>query len=169
MPLFPFESRHPQLAENVFVAVDACVIGDVQIGSSASIWFKTVLRGDASRIVVGAYSNIQDGCTVQAGENASCYIGNYVTIGHSAVLQGCTVGDNSLIGMGTAIGNAVIIGENCIIGAGAIIAEGRIIPANSLVAGSAGRIIRKVTEAEIAAIRDSALGYHKLSLQYYLK
>lgn len=157
------------MAETVFVASDARVIGDVEIGSSASIWFKAVLRGETSPIVVGTYSNIQDRCTVQAGEDAPCYIGNYVTIGHSAVLQGCTVGDNSLIGMGCMIGNAVRIGENCIIGAGATIAERRIIPAKSLVAGQTGRIIRKVTEAEIAAIRDSALGYYKLSLQYYLK
>lgn len=169
MPLIPFEHYFPKLAQGVFIAVDACVIGNVEIGHSASIWYKTVLRGDSSPIVVGAFSNIQESCSVEGGENCPCLIGNYVTVGHGAILQECTIGDYSLIGMGSIIGKGVKIGENCMIGAGTAIAEGRIIPANSLVAGAAGRVIRKVTEAEITAIQYSALGYHKLSLQYCLK
>lgn len=169
MPLISYEHNFPKLAQDVFIAADAYVIGNVEVRHSASVWYKSVLRGERGPIVVGAFSNIQESCSVEGGEADPCLIGNYVTVGHGAILRECIIGDYSLIGMGSIIGKGVKIGENCMIGAGTAIAEGRVIPANSLVAGAAGRVIRKVTEAEITAIQYSALGYHKLSLQYCLK
>lgn len=169
MPLFPFKDRSPKLADGVFLAAGACITGDIAVGCGTSIWYNTVLRGDVNCILIGAYTNIQDNCTVQVTDCTPCLIGDYVTVGHGTILCGCTVGDCSLIGMGAIIAKGAQVGKNCIIGAGTSIAEGRIIPSNSLVVGASGRVIRKVTEAEIAAIQSSALEYHKLSLKYCSK
>lgn len=122
MPLFPFKDRSPKLADGVFLAAGACITGDIAVGCGTSIWYNAVLRGDVNCILIGAYTNIQDNCTVQVTGCTPCLIGDYVTVGHGTILCGCTVGDFSLIGMGAMIAKGAQVGKNCIIGAGTLIA-----------------------------------------------
>lgn len=165
--LLPYKGRRPTLAAQVFVAPGAQVIGDVAVGQGSSIWFNAVIRGDEASVRIGCYSNIQDCAVVHVQDAAtSTIIGDYVTAGHNVVLHGCTVVDNCLIGMGAIVLTGAKIGANCIIGAGTIIGEGKEIPAGSLVVGTPGRIIRTVSEADIAMIRASARHYAEKALEY---
>ena len=132
-----------------FIAPDAVVSGDVELSEDVSIWHHATVRGDRAAIKIGKGSNVQDNCVIHVGSGYPVTIGENVTIGHSAVVHGCTVGDNSLIGMGAILMNGCRIGKNCIIGAGAIITGGKEIPDNSLVVGNPGKILRQVTEAEV--------------------
>ncbi|CVK19860.1 Protein YrdA [Sporomusa sphaeroides DSM 2875] len=157
--VIPFKGLQPTIDNNVFIAEGARVIGDVSIEAHASIWFNTVLRGDVQPIRIGRYTNIQDNCTIHVWYEFPTVIGNYVTVGHGAILHGCTIASNCLIGMGAIILNYAEIGENCIIGAGALIPERKKIPPNSLVMGSPGKVIRQVSMEEIETIRQSALVY----------
>jgi carbonic anhydrase/acetyltransferase-like protein (isoleucine patch superfamily) len=157
--LIAYQGRAPQVPDNVFVAPGAYIIGDVTLGEYANIWYNTVLRGDIHPIKVGRYTNIQDNSTVHVMHDFPAVIGDFVTVGHNAVIHGCTVGDNCLIGMGAILLSYCEIGENCIIGAGALVTEHKKIPPNSLVMGSPGRVVRTLTEEEIAAIHQSALNY----------
>jgi carbonic anhydrase/acetyltransferase-like protein (isoleucine patch superfamily) len=164
--LMPYCGRRPQVAERVFLARGVLVIGDVVIGPGSGIWFNTILRADVNSIRIGSYTNIQDGVMVHVNINNPTSIGDYVTIGHRAIIHGCSLGDNCLVGMGAILMDGVSVGANCIIGAGALLPEGRQIPDNSLVVGAPGRIIRSLKAQEIAAIRESAEYYHELSLNY---
>jgi len=168
--LFPYDSVWPKLAGQVFVAAGAKLVGAVTVGHGSSIWFNCVLRGDDDAVTIGRYTNIQDGAVihVQPGGHPAV-IGDYVTVGHNAVVHGCTIGANCLIGMGAIILTGAEIGENCIIAAGTLIPEGKKIPAGSLVIGSPGRVARTVSEQDIAAIRESARSYHEKSLRYLAK
>lgn len=157
--IIPFKGLQPNIDNSVFIAEGAKIIGDVSIEAYASIWFNTVLRGDVQPIRIGQHSNIQDNCTVHVWYEFPTVIGDYVTVGHGAILHGCTIANNCLIGMGAIILNYAEIGENCIIGAGALIPERKKIPPNSLVMGSPGKIIRQVSMEEIEAIRQSASAY----------
>lgn len=152
----------PNIDEDVFIADNARVIGDVNIKQGSSIWYGVVIRGDIENITIGEFTNVQDNSVVHTEKGAPVTIGNYSVIGHNAIIHGCSIGDNCLIGMGAIVLNHAKIGENCIIGAGALIPEGKIIPPNSLVLGVPGKIIRKVTEEEIQSIRNNALRYHEL-------
>lgn len=147
---------------NAFVAETANVIGEVTLGSGSSIWYSSVVRGDMNYVKIGKKTNIQDNATIHVDTNFPCIIGNYVTIGHNAVVHGCEIGNNTLIGMGAIILDGAIIGENCIIGAGSLITEGAVIPSNSLVIGSPGKVRRKITEEEIKTIKQNAIRYEKL-------
>ncbi len=162
----PYKNLRPHVDNSTFIATGARIIGDVTIGANAGIWFNTVLRGDVQPITVGQYTNIQDNCTVHVLYDTPAVIGEYVTVGHGAILHGCTIASNCLIGMGAIILSYAEIGENCIIGAGSLIAEGKKIPPNSLVVGSPGKIIRTVTPEEILAIRQSALIYSQEAQNY---
>lgn len=142
-----------------WIAPDASVIGKVRLEVNASIWFGAVLRGDNELILIGENSNIQDGCVLHTDIGAPLSIGRNCTIGHRAILHGCTIGDNSLIGMGAAILNHARIGRNCLIGANALISEGKIIPDNSLVMGMPGKIVRELDAAAIAQLPLAAAGY----------
>ncbi len=142
-----------------WIAPDASVIGKVRLEVNASIWFGAVLRGDNELILIGENSNIQDGCVLHTDIGAPLSIGRNCTIGHRAILHGCTIGDNSLIGMGAAILNHARIGRNCLIGANALISEGKIIPDNSLVMGMPGKVIRELDAAAIARLPLAAAGY----------
>ncbi len=144
---------------NHYIANNAYVIGDVEIGDNASVWFNTVIRGDGGKILIGDNSNIQDNCVLHTEPWNGLVIGNGVTVGHMAMLHGCTVGDNSLIGINSVILDDAIIGKNCIIGANALIAERKVIPDGSVVIGSPGRIVRQVSDADIRMIEDSARFY----------
>jgi carbonic anhydrase/acetyltransferase-like protein (isoleucine patch superfamily) len=135
------------------------VIGNVILEENASIWFNAVLRGDNEPIVIGENTNVQDGSILHTDIGCPLTLGRDVTVGHMAMLHGCTIGDNSLIGIGAVILNRAIIGKNCIIGAKSLIPEGKVIPDNSLVMGAPGKVVRELEEAQIQAIKASALHY----------
>lgn len=143
----------------VYIAQTAVVRGNVSIGDGASIWFGAVVRGDDNTINIGSNTNIQDNCVVHADPGDEVNIGDNVTVGHGAIIHGCTIGDNTLVGMGAIILNNAMIGNNCIIGAGTLITEGKIIPDNSLVVGSPGVVKRQVTEDELLKIQANAIYY----------
>ena len=146
-------------ADSHWIAPSADVIGKVRLLADASVWFGAVLRGDNEWITIGEGSNVQDGCVLHTDLGAALTIGKNCTIGHKAILHGCTIGDNSLIEMGAIVLNHAVIGKNCLIGAGALIAEGKVIPDNSLVVGSPGKIIRLIDDEGAAKLRKSAESY----------
>lgn len=147
---------------DAFIADSSDLLGDVTLGKGSSIWYGSVVRGDMSYIKIGEYTNIQDNVTVHVDTDIPCVIGDYVTIGHNAVVHGCEIGNNTLIGMGAIILDKAKIGDNCIIGAGTLITEGVVIPPNSLVVGSPGKIKRQVTEIEVKTVKENALRYERL-------
>ena len=142
-----------------FVAESATVIGNVLLQANASVWFNAVIRGDNELVTIGENSNVQDGSVLHTDPGSPLLIGSHVTIGHKAMLHGCTVGDNSLIGINAVVLNGVKIGRNYLIGANALVTEGKEIPDNSMVLGSPGRVVRELTPQEIEGLRESALHY----------
>ena len=138
-----------QIHDTAFIAPGAVVLGDVTIGENSGIWYNAVVRGDRDSIVIGKESNIQDNAVVHLGSEYPVEIGDHVTIGHGAIIHGCKIGDNTMIGMGAILMNGCKIGKNCIIGAGALVTQNVEIPDNSLVIGNPGKVKRAVTEEEI--------------------
>jgi carbonic anhydrase/acetyltransferase-like protein (isoleucine patch superfamily) len=161
VPLYTLDGISPDLpGENKYwIAPSADVMGRVRLFEDASVWFSAVLRGDNEWITIGEGSNVQDGCVLHTDPGAPLTIGKDCTIGHKAILHGCTIGDNSLIGMGAIILNHAKIGRNCLIGAGAFVGEGKDIPDNSLVVGAPGKIIRQIDDASAAKLTLSAQNY----------
>ncbi|HUY13680.1 MAG TPA: gamma carbonic anhydrase family protein [Terriglobia bacterium] len=157
-----YAGREPHIAASAYIAESADIIGDVEIGENASIWFQTVLRGDIELIRIGANSNVQDGSVVHTVEGAPTILGDWVTVGHRAVLHGCTIGNHCLIGMGAIVLSFARVGEGAIIAAGALVRENADIPPNSLYVGVPARFIRHLTEADRAFIDAHASHY----LQY---
>jgi len=157
--LYQLDDRRVRAEGAYFVADSAQVIGSVLLKSNASIWFNAVLRGDNDLITVGENSNVQDGSVLHTDPGCPLTIGANVTVGHKVMLHGCTIGDNSLIGINAVVLNRAQIGRNCIIGANALITEGKVIPDNSMVMGSPGKVVRQLTEQEIAGLSRSAAGY----------
>ncbi|MCP5157860.1 MAG: gamma carbonic anhydrase family protein [Gammaproteobacteria bacterium] len=145
--------------EDWFIADNATIIGSVVLKQNASIWFNVVARGDNDVITIGENSNVQDGAILHTDPGILLTIGRDVVVGHLAMLHGCTIGDNSLIGIKSLIMNRAVVGKNCLIGANSLIPEGKVIPDGSLVMGSPGKIIRTLTEQEIEGIRQSAGRY----------
>ena len=141
------------------MAPTATVIGQVELGRQVSVWFGAVVRADNSKIKLGNFSNVQENAVLHTDAGIEMNIGNYVTIGHQAMLHGCTIGDNSLIGIQAVILNNAVIGKNCIIGANALIPEGKVIPDNSVVMGSPGKVVKTLDEQGAARLRLSALHY----------
>lgn len=156
---YDLKDKKPQNSGDNWVAPNAIVIGNVTLEKNSSIWFNVVLRGDIENIYIGEGSNIQDGSVLHTDPGCPLKIGKNVTVGHLVMLHGCTVDDNSLIGIGAVILNNAKIGKNCIIGAKALITENKEIPDNSLVVGTPGKIIRKVTDIEIKHISENAKHY----------
>ena len=152
--------------KSVFIAEGARIVGDVTLEKNSSVWFNAVLRGDDDRIVVGEGSNIQDNCVLHCDKNNPTIVGNNVSVGHLALLHGCTVGDNSLIGMHATVMNGAVIGKNCVIGAGALVTGGTVIPDNSVAVGSPARVIRKVTQKDLESSRENIEFYMKQSASY---
>jgi len=144
--------------ENWF-APNSSIIGDVTLEKNTSIWFNTTLRGDVENIHIGEGSNVQDGSVLHTDPGYPLKIGKDVTIGHLVMLHGCTIEDNSLIGIGAVILNGAKIGKNCIIGANALVTENKVIPDNSLVVGSPGKIVRQVSDEEVKLITENAIHY----------
>jgi len=155
MTVFGLGDFSPVLAEHCWIAPDASVIGQVRLEEDASVWFGAVLRGDNEPIIVGERSNIQDLALIHTDPGFPVTIGAGCTIGHRAILHGCTIGSNTLIGMGATLLNGATVGRNCIIGAGALIAEGKTIADNSLVVGMPGKVIRTL-EGDALAMLDHA-------------
>ena len=154
------DKKPKNLGEN-WVAPNATIIGDVTLEKNTSVWFNATIRGDIENIFVGEGSNIQDGSVLHTDPGYPLKIGKNVTVGHLVMLHGCTIGDNSLIGIGAVILNNAKIGKNCIIGAKALITENKDIPDNSLVVGAPGKIIRKVTDEEIKRVKENAVHYQE--------
>jgi len=161
--IYSFASDEPVLPENgdYWIAPDANVIGRVILHAATSIWFGTTLRGDNEAIVIGAGSNIQDNCVLHTDPGYPLNIGENCTIGHGAILHGCTIGDQTLVGMGAIVMNGATIGRQCQIGAGALISEGKTIPDGSLVVGFPAKIIRQLGTEPKAMILQAALDYQK--------
>ena len=141
------------------MAPNASLIGKVRLAREASIWFGAVLRGDIELIDIGEGSNVQDGCVLHTDKGFPLTVGAGCTIGHLAMLHGCTIGRNSLVGIGAVILNGAVIGENCLIGAKSLISERKVLPPGSLVMGAPGKVVRQLTEAEIAGLAASARHY----------
>jgi carbonic anhydrase/acetyltransferase-like protein (isoleucine patch superfamily) len=159
MPVYSVADKTPKLPVSSWIAPTAVVIGNVTLGENSSVWWNAVIRGDTEHIVIGANSNVQDGSVLHADPGIPLTLGEHVTIGHMAMLHGCTVGEGSLIGIKSVVMNRAVIGKECLIGANTLIPEGKIIPDRSLVVGSPGRILRTLTDAEIEQLRDTALHY----------
>ncbi len=157
MTIYRLDGISPELpAGRCWVAPNASVIGKVRLGEDVSVWFGAVLRGDNEPIVVGARSNIQDQAVIHTDPGFPVTIAAGCTIGHRAILHGCTIGENSLVGMGAMILNGATIGRNCMIGAGALVGEGKTIADNSLVVGMPGKVIRSLNEDDEAMLREAA-------------
>ena len=156
----------PMIDSSVFVAKGAVVLGDVTIEKNCSIWYNATIRSSEAPIKIGEGSNVQDNAVIHVSPEYPTSIGSYVTIGHGAIIHGCTIEDNALIGMGAIILNGAKIGKNCIIAAGTLIPQNKIIPDNSLVMGSPGKIVRQVTEDEILKNTKNAEEYIKERITY---
>ncbi len=162
-----FEENLPQVDREVYISDKAVIIGKVTLKRGVNIWDFVVIRGDLDSIFIDEYTNVQENVVIHVDEGKPVYIGKYVTIGHSAVIHGCKIGDNTLIGMGAIILDGVIIGKNSIIGAGTLIPQGKEIPEGSVVIGVPGKIVRNVSEEEILHIKRNAELYYQLSKKYW--
>jgi carbonic anhydrase/acetyltransferase-like protein (isoleucine patch superfamily) len=166
MSLYALGDSFPFVSEDVWIAPGCFVIGDVVLGERASVWFGATLRGDNERITVGYGTNIQENAVLHTDMGYPLQIGEGCTIGHKAMLHGCRIGDNSLIGMGATVLNGAVIGKNCLIGAGALITEGKVIPDGSLVMGSPGKVVRELDAEAINALRKSAHSYQENAARF---
>lgn len=148
-----FLRQQPRLGKGVYIASTAVVLGDVTMGDHSSIWYNAVARGDINKIVIGHHSNIQDNTVLHLADDYGCIIGNYVTVGHSAIIHACTVGDECLIGMGAVILDGAVIGEQSLIGARALVTSRTEIPPGSLVMGAPAKVVRALTAEERAGLK----------------
>lgn len=160
MPLYALDGNAPQIDPDVgWIAPTAVLLGNCIVGPEVGIWFGVVARGDIEPIRIGARSNVQENCVLHTDKGFALTIGTNCTIGHSAIVHGCTIGDNTLIGMGATVLNGAKVGKNCLIGANALITEGKQIPDNSLVVGAPGKVVRELDDATIAGLLASADRY----------
>ena len=164
--LYDLGDRRVSISGDVFVAPTAAVIGSVVLHPDSSVWWGAVLRGDADVITVGPESNVQDNAVLHADPGFPLTLGRGVTVGHHAMIHGCTIGEGSLIGINAVVLNRAVIGKHCLIGANSLIPEGKVIPERSLVCGSPGRIIRELTDHEISRLKASADGYVNNAQRY---
>lgn len=166
--ILSYGSQTPRLGRNVLVASGARLIGNLDIGDDSSIWFNTVVRGDVHFIRIGARTNIQDNTTVHVTQGqAPCVIGDDVTIGHNAIVHACTVEDRCLIGMGAIILDHAVIGAGSLVGAGALVTQGKVFPPRSLIMGSPAKVVRPLTDAEVAGLSQSAVHYIETAKSYF--
>jgi gamma-carbonic anhydrase len=154
-----FLRRMPTIGRGVYIARTAVVIGDVTLGEQSSVWYHAVLRGDINRIVVGHHSNIQDNAVLHLADDYACLVGNYVTVGHSAIVHACAIGDECLVGMGAVVLDGAVIGEQCLIGARALVTQRMQVPAGSLVMGAPAKVVRALTPEERAGLKSWAEKY----------
>ena len=166
MPLYSLGDLSPQLGEGAWAAPSADLIGDVRLGTLASVWFGAVLRGDNTPLILGEETNFQDGAIGHSDAGFPLTIGARVTVGHQAILHGCAVADDCLIGMGARILNGAVIESECIVGAGALITEGKRFERGSLIVGAPARVVRQVTKEERELLRASAAHYAEKAARY---
>jgi carbonic anhydrase/acetyltransferase-like protein (isoleucine patch superfamily) len=163
--LYELDGVSPDIDEGAWIAPGCHLIGKVIVMELASIWLGTTLRGDNERITIGTGSNVQENCVLHTDMGFPLTVGTNCTIGHKAMLHGCTIGNNTLIGMGATVLNGAVIGDNCLIGAGALITEGKVIPAGSLVMGI-GKIVRELDAAAVQSLTASALHYQENAARF---
>ncbi|MBB6123538.1 gamma carbonic anhydrase family protein [Sphingobium subterraneum] len=168
MSIYEYDGKQPSFPADgtAWVAPSADVMGDVRLGSEASVWFGVVIRADNTPITIGTRSNVQDNAVLHSDPGVPLTLGEGVTVGHKAILHGCTIGDNTLIGMGATILNGAVIPENCLVGAGALVTEGKTFPPGSLIVGVPAKAIRELDEAALAGLRASAASYVAKSKQF---
>lgn len=166
MPCFKLDGAAPTMDDSAWVAPGADLIGDVRLGPRASVWFGAVIRADNTPISIGENSNIQDGAIGHSDPGFPLTVGVGVTVGHQAILHGCTVGDGVFIGMGTKVLNGAVIGERCLIGAGALVTEGKRFDPGMLIVGAPARVVRALTEDELIALALSAQHYAEKAANY---
>jgi len=166
MPLYSIDDVAPTLGEGAWAAPSADLIGDVRLGACASVWFGAVIRADNTPIIIGQESNFQDGAIGHSDPGAPLTIGARVTVGHQAILHGCTIADDCLVGMGARILNGAVLESECLVGAGALITEGKRFERGSLIVGAPARVVRKLTEQERQGLRVSAAHYAEKAARY---
>ena len=166
MAIYRFEAHTPQVAPDAYVADTATVLGRVSLGPRASVWFGAVVRGDNDDIVIGEGSNVQDGAVLHVDPGYPLKIGARVSIGHQAMLHGCTIGDGTLIGIQAIVLNGAVIGPDSLVGAGALVTEGKQFPARSVILGSPARVVREVTDKDLQMLRGAANSYIERSPRY---
>ena len=161
-----FGNKQPVLGREVFVATGARLVGDVTLGDGVSVWFNTVLRGDINRVVIGPCTNLQDNSVCHVADDLACIVGAYCTVGHQATLHACTIGDETLIGMGAVVMDGCVIGNQCIIGASALLTQGLKVPDGSLVYGAPAKVVSRLDATERGRLRAMAQKYHLIALAY---
>jgi len=164
--LLLYKHHKPVLGKNVFMAENCSIIGRCFIDDECSIWYNAVLRGDVNEIRLGKKTNIQDCCVVHCDRSHGTYLGENVTVGHNAIIHGCTIGNNCLVGMGAVVLEGAVVGDNVIIGANSLVTSGKEIPSGVLVMGSPAKVVRELTPEEIEEISRSAENYVRLSKEY---
>jgi carbonic anhydrase/acetyltransferase-like protein (isoleucine patch superfamily) len=169
MPLYQYGDRIPSVHESVFVAPNASVIGSVVLSENVSVWFGATIRGDNDIITMGRNSNLQEGAVLHTDPGIALTVGENVTIGHQAMLHGCTIGDGSLIGIQAVILNGAVIGKGCLVGAGAIVTERKVFPDRSLILGAPARVVRELSDEDVANLLKSAASYVDRRAQFLTK
>ena len=159
MALYQLDAHCPEVANSAWVADNAQVMGAVKVAADASVWFGVTVRGDTETITIGEGSNIQDGSVMHADHGKPLTVGKHVTVGHMVMLHGCTIGDESLIGIGAVVLNGAKIGKNCLVGAGSLVTEGKEFPDGSMIMGSPAKVVRALTPEQIQGLRLSAQHY----------
>ena len=166
MPIYQFGDLKPTIDPSAFVAAEATVIGDAVLAEDSSVWHGVVIRADNARITVGKGSNVQDGAVLHTDAGIPLVIGDNVTVGHQAMLHGCTIGEGSLIGIQAVVLNNAVIGRNCLVGAGALVTEGKEFPDGSMIVGSPAKVVRQLTPEQIEGLRRSAQHYMANARRY---
>lgn len=166
MAIYRLDEHEPRLAPDAYVVDNATVIGRVTLGAGASVWFGAVLRGDGDDIIVGAGSNVQDGAVLHVDPGFPLKIGERVSVGHQAMLHGCTIGAGSLIAIKAVVLNGAVIGEQCLVGAGAVVTEGKTFPPRSLLLGAPARVARELTEKDLQLLQGAADSYVRRAARY---
>ena len=159
MSIYQLDDLVPEIHPSAYVADSAQVMGEVNLAADSSVWYGTVIRGDSDRISVGAGSNIQDASVLHADKGFPLTIGERVTVGHQVMLHGCTIGDETLIGIGAVVLNGARIGRHCLVGAGSLVTEGKVFPDGSMILGSPAKVVRQLTPEQIEGLRRSAAHY----------
>lgn len=169
MPLYQYGERVPSVHGSVFVAPNASVIGSVVLSENVSVWFGATIRGDNDTITLGKNSNVQEGAVLHTDPGIELRVGENVTIGHQAMLHGCTIGDGSLIGIQAVVLNGAVIGKGCLVGAGAIVTERKTFPDRSLILGAPARVVRVLSDDDVAGLLKSAASYVERRAQFLAK
>lgn len=166
MAIYELDGVAPRMADSAWVADNAQVMGDVALGEGASVWFGATVRGDTETITIGEGSNVQDGSVLHADHGFPLTIGARVTVGHQVMLHGCTIGDESLIGIGAVVLNGARIGRHCLVGAGSLVTEGKVFPDGSMILGRPAKVVRELTPEQIEGLRMSAAHYIENARRY---